>query len=474
MSNFSNPETILSELREIIDPSRVVVSGDDLQFYGRDWTRFYQPAPLAVVFPQDVEEVSQLVKLANRHVIGLVPSGGRTGLSGGAVALHGEIVVSFDRMNKIGNFDPVNRTVNCQAGVVTGQLQAFALSQELYYPVDFASAGSSQIGGNIATNAGGIKVIRYGLTRDWIAGLQVVTGNGDVLELNKGLVKNATGYDFRHLFIGSEGTLGFITEATIKLTRAPRNLKVLLLAVTTLDALMEVLACFKQRIDLTAYEFFSRNALRHVLQHHNLTPPFAEAPDDPSGGGSPYYALLEFEVPDAASEELVTAAFESCLEAEWVTDGVLSQSEAQLQSLWKYREYISESITPHTPYKNDISVTVSSVPEFLREVDELVKEKYPAFELVWFGHIGDGNLHLNILKPEAMSIDGFRRECELVNKRVFAIVEKYRGSISAEHGVGLLKKAYLSHSRDAAEIAYMKQVKNVFDPNNIMNPGKLI
>jgi FAD/FMN-containing dehydrogenase len=466
MSKKTNQDSIRGKLGEILPRSRITTDREDLQQYGQDWTRFYSPDPVAITFPKEVQDVVSLVRLANSERIGLVPSGGRTGLSGGALARDGEIVVSFDRMNRILGFDAVNQTVTCQAGVVTAQLQSFAEQHDLYYPVDFASAGSSQIGGNVSTNAGGIKVIRYGLTRDWVAGLKVVTGKGDVLDLNRGLVKNATGYDLRHLFIGSEGTLGFVVEATMKLTRMPVNLKVLLLSVVGLNALMEVHACFSGGIELTAFEFFSDKALGHVVAHGDLPRPFADA--------SPYYALLEFEVPDDSTEEIVTRAFEASLAAGWITDGLLSQSEAQKRTLWRYRENISEAITPYTPYKNDISVTCSNVPDFLLEVDRVVTGRYPEFELIWFGHIGDGNLHLNILKPTSMHVDRFREQCEIVNEHVFEIVEKYAGSISAEHGIGLLKKQYLSHTRSDAEIDYMKAIKKSFDPRGIMNPGKLL
>jgi len=248
MKNGTKRDSIIGKLGAILAPSQIKTAQDDFEVYGQDRTRFYPPNPLAVVFPKHVEDVVKLVQLANAEDIGLVPSGGRTGLSGGALALNGEIVVSFGQMNKILEFDHINQTVTCQAGVITEQLQAFAAQHELYYPVDFASAGSSQLGGNIATNAGGIKVIHYGLTRDWVAGLKVVTGKGDILELNKGLVKNATGYDLRHLFIGAEGTLGFVVEATMRLTRSPVNLKVMLLAVVNIDALMEILTCFSSKI----------------------------------------------------------------------------------------------------------------------------------------------------------------------------------------------------------------------------------
>ena len=445
--------------------NRCLTDADSCQRYGVDWTKVWAPAPSAVLLPETIEEVQAIVRLANEHHIALVPSGGRTGLSAGAVAADGEVVVAFDRMNKVIAFSEFDRSVTVQPGVVTQQLQEFAEEKNLFYPVDFASAGSSQIGGNIGTNAGGIKVIRYGMTRDWITGLKVVTGKGDLLELNKGLVKNATGYDFRHLFIGSEGTLGFVVEADVQLARQPQNLTVLVLGAPGFSDVMSVLHTFQNKLDLTAFEFFSDKAMAHVLAH-GVAKPFDT--------DSKYYCLLEFE---GISEDVMDdamALFEQCVENGWVEDGVMSQSIQQAEQLWQLRERISESISVYTPYKNDISVTVGKVPEFVEEVDAIVQKNYPTFEIVWFGHIGDGNMHLNILKPDTLAKEEFFSQCNNVSKWVFEIVQKYNGSISAEHGVGRTKKPYLHYSRSAEEIAYMQAVKAVFDPNNIMNPGKLI
>ncbi|MDD2049659.1 FAD-binding oxidoreductase [Pseudomonas putida] len=456
---------LLDELMTLVEPGKVLTDADSLETYGKDWTKHFAPAPLAIVFPKSTEQVQAIVRWANRHKVALVPSGGRTGLSAAAVAANGEVVVSFDYMNQILAFDEFDRSVVCQPGVVTEQLQSFAEDKGLYYPVDFASAGSSQIGGNIGTNAGGIKVIRYGMTRNWVAGLKVVTGAGDLLELNKDLIKNATGYDLRQLFIGAEGTLGFVVEATMRLDRAPNNLTAMVLGTPDFDSIMPVLHAFRDKLDLTAFEFFSDKALAKIMGRGDVPAPF----DTPC----PFYALLEFE---ASNEEVANAAlatFEHCVEQGWVLDGVMSQSEQQLQNLWKLREYISETISHWTPYKNDISVTVSKVPAFLRDIDAIVAENYPDFEVVWYGHIGDGNLHLNILKPDDLSKDEFFAKCATVNKWVFEIVQKYNGSISAEHGVGMTKRDYLTYSRSPVEIQYMKAVKAVFDPNGIMNPGKI-
>lgn len=456
----------LDSLSKILDADCILTDDDSLQRFGKDWTNQYPAKPLAIALPKTTEQVAAIVKWANDNNIALVPSGGRTGLSGGAVASNGELVVALDKMNKVLDFEQSTQQVKCQAGLITEQLQQFASDNNLYYPVDFASSGSSQIGGNIATNAGGIKVIRYGLTRDWVMGLTVVTGKGEILELNSGLVKNATGYDLRHLFIGSEGTLGLITEATIKLTRQPTNLTVLLLSIEDMTKVTELLNVFQKNIDLTAFEFFSEEALQKVMKHHDLPRPVETQ-------GS-FYCLLEF---DAASDETLEkalACFESGLEQELIQDGVMSQSQQQAEELWKYREYISETISGRKPYKNDISVTPDKVSDFLAKVDDIVSHQYPDFEVIWFGHIGDGNLHLNILAPEGMGYDEFTAACEKVNPLIFDVLKDLGGSISAEHGVGLLKKPYLNYSRSNAEIVYLKGIKAVFDPNNIMNPGKLI
>lgn len=459
-------DRFVEQLAAIVGKDKVRIDADSLAHWGKDWTKVWPPAPSAVVFPKTVEQVRDLVLLANQEGFKIVPSGGRTGLSAGAMATNGEVVVSFDQMNQLQDFNAVDRTVKCGAGVITAQLQEFASAQGLFYPVDFASSGSSQIGGNISTNAGGIKVIKWGMTRDWVAGLTVVTGKGDILRLNKDLLKNNTGYDMRQLFIGGEGTLGLICDATMRLARAPKNLTVLVLAIPQLDDVMNVLNQFQNAMELTAFEFFSDKAMRKVLAHQDVPEPFA--------GSAEFYALIEFEAINEDDMNMAMTQFEHCLEQGWVVDGVISQSETQAKNLWRLRESISETIAQWTPYKNDISVVVSKVPPFLRDIDEVVAREYPDFEIIWFGHIGDGNLHLNILKPDNLPKEEFFARCNNVSTWVMEIVQKYDGSVSAEHGVGLTKKAYLGYSRSAEEIAYMKALKQVFDPNNVINPGKLI
>jgi len=436
---------------------------DDMASYGSDWSRLREPAPAAVLFPQHLEQVAQIIDCANREGLALVPSGGRTGLSGGAIAADGELVLSLERMRQL---DPVNHadaSVRVEAGVVTASIQQQAERAGLFYGVDFAAAGSSQIGGNIATNAGGIRVLRYGLTRDQVLGLEAVSGSGERLQLNHGLIKNATGYDLRHLLIGSEGTLAVITAATLKLWPDPGERQVLLLAVDGHQALLPLFMAARQALRLSAFEFFTHDCVRHVCAHADLAAPLEQAAE--------IYVLLEC---DAVEDERVAVFFEQVYDLQLVSDGVISQSRQHAQQLWQYRERISESIAAQRPYKNDIAVRIAAVPELLQQLDELIQRHYPAFEVLWYGHIGDGNIHMNVLKPHSLSPAAFKQQCELVNEQVFDCIQRLAGSISAEHGVGLLKQPWLQYSRTPVEIDIMRQIKSVLDPGGILNPGKLL
>ena len=456
---------IIQELSAVLAPEQVAVDPALLETYGQDWTRFTPPAPTAIVFPRDTADVVAVVECARRCQFALVPSGGRTGLSGGACAANGEVVVSMDKMNTISPVNLMDRTVTAGAGAITQNIQQAARDADLFYPVDFASSGSSQIGGNIATNAGGINVIRYGMTRQWVAGLTVVTGKGEVLELNKGLMKNNTGLDFRHLFIGSEGILGFITEATLKLTAPPKDPTVLVLGLSDMSAIMAVLDRIQSTTPLLAYEFFSELAVSKVVDHAGVARAFETR--------TPFYALVEFERENDMTDAHVFEAVEQCMDEGWVIDAVMSQSVAQARALWRLREDISETISKWTPYKNDISSTVSKVPELLAAVDDVVHKNYPDWEVVWYGHIGDGNLHLNILKPENLQIEEFKERCNEVSTDIFDAIKTLGGSVSAEHGVGTLKAPYLDYSKSDSEIDAMRAIKAIFDPDGILNPGKV-
>ena len=288
--------------------------------------------------------------------------------------------------------------------------------------------------------------------------------NGNVLELNKGLVKNASGYDLRHLFIGSEGTLGFITEVTVKLIDMPVPTKVLLFSIQNKNHFIEILNKFDADVKITAFEFFSQLALEQVLESCTLEHPFSEQ--------SEFYILLEYES-DLISDEAVLNISEQFINAEIISDALLSENIQQAKNLWRFREEISMSLRKHHPYKYDISVTPSRISDFMKDADELFQLYCPNFLIVWFGHLGDGNLHLNILCPKGAEPDDFFKSCENLSNHVYKLIQNYGGSIAAEHGVGLLKKEFLKFSKSEAEVQYMREIKNIFDKNGIMNPGKI-
>ncbi|MBL9039679.1 MAG: FAD-binding oxidoreductase [Archangium sp.] len=437
----------------------------DLSTWGRDWTKVHVPAPSCVVWPRSTDEVSRFMKLASAHGVEVVPSGGRTGLAGGAVAVNGEVVLSLDRMRAMHPVDARGLTVRVQAGAITEAVHHHCAKLGLTWPVDFASKGSSQVGGNIATNAGGVRVIRYGLTRQWVLGLQVVTAAGEVLELNGSLEKNNTGVDLRQLFIGSEGTLGVITEATLKLARLPERVDVFLFS---LDDLQGVLRLFDEArrgpFTIMAYEFFTAACSARLERHRKLRLPFENA-------GS-HSVLLEVE---AANPEALDAWLAALFERGLVRDGTLAADVSQQRVLWQLREGISESLSATgLPHKNDISLPITQLDTFCASLEKLLAQRYPSWELCLFGHIGDGNLHVNIMKPDTMDAATFHTKTHEVDRDVFELVRTHQGSISAEHGVGLLKRDFLGYSRTTAELELMRALKRALDPAGILNPGKIL
>jgi FAD/FMN-containing dehydrogenase len=454
----------IDDLRRAIPGLRLETAPAELEHYGRDWTRRWTPAPLAIALPGDIAQVQAIVRWAGANGVAIVPSGGRTGLSGGAVAANGELVLSLARLDRVLGFDPVDRTLAVQAGITLQAAHEAAAAHGLAYPVDFAARGSCTIGGNIATNAGGIRVLRHGNTREWIAGLKLVAGTGELLDLGRGLVKNSSGYDLRHLAIGAEGTLGIVVEATLRLADPPPPTQVMLLALASFEVLMRVFAELRGRLWLEAFEFFTDRALHHVLAHGG------QAPFEAS---HPYYVVAEFAMRGDEDEAAMLEAFGDCTDAGWVADGIIAQGDAQAAQLWRLREGITESLAPYRPYKNDVSVRVSAMPAFLAEAQALLARGYPHFDVVWFGHIGDGNLHINVLRPEGMDDDAFLVQCGQVTELLAGVLQGHGGSISAEHGIGLVKKPYLWSTRSEAEIALMRGIRRVFDPHGIMTPGKL-
>ncbi|MFT3741563.1 MAG: FAD-binding oxidoreductase [Gammaproteobacteria bacterium] len=455
---------IISSLSKILGNKNIIVDETVRLDYGKDLTQKYIPNPIAIIFPENTQQIVDVVKLANSIPFALVPSGGRTGYSGGAVAISREVVVSFEKMNRIIDFNIRDRIVTCEAGITTRSIQNFAKINNLCYPIDFAAVDNCQIGGNVATNAGGIRVIYYGMTRNWVCGLKVVTGQAEVLEFNHGLTKNATGYDFKNLFVGSEGTLGFITEISLKLTTQPNNVKVLLFSLNDISCFNEVLESFNTNMDVHAFEFFSELALHYVISESKMRYPFRHP--------APYYGLIEYES-TSENEEAVNKIISNLLRAKSLKEILRSHNINETNEFWKYRKNISLSLRKFYPYKYDIAVLPSKMICLINELTDLFNVLIPNLKIVWFGHIGDGNIHLNILKPDQEDKLKFFTLCDKISDSVYVIVQKYQGTISAEHGIGLLKKPFLKYSRTPIEIKYMKNIKKLFDPNNIMNPGKL-
>jgi FAD/FMN-containing dehydrogenase len=458
-------DAFLTEVSSFLSPTQIKIDAEDCAFYGQDWSNTLIPNASAILFPRTTLAVSQIVKAANLFEISLIPSGGRTGLSGGAVAINGEVVVSLTELNFIGPIHEGALTLKAGAGAVTEAVHQFCEPMGLTWPVDFASKGSSTIGGNIATNAGGVRVIRYGNTRNWVLGLTIVTASGDIVELNHELEKNNTGYDFRQLMVGSEGTLGIITEATLKLCPLPRSKLVFFFALDNFKSLIELFTFARSKFaNLSAFECLDKASMTSVREHFKL-------PNPVKLDGN-VYALMELEnTPFEEAETALTEIFEKGL----VEDGIMAQSPAEAITLWKYREGVAESILAgHVVHQEDVSVPVARLQEFYALIEARYKEAFPHFKVFFFGHIGDGNLHIFIQRPESYSSEKFIQEAKASDLELFKVLSQFNGSVSAEHGVGILKKHAIHFSRSESELALMRLVKQAFDPKNLMNPGKVI
>ncbi len=464
MTTASLPDGFLARLERELSPDSLLVDESDLVEYGRDRTRMFEPHPSAIALPRTADEVAALVRVCAEARFPVVPSGGRTGLAGGAMATRGELVVSLARLNRLDPVDEIGATVRVEAGAVTEAVHRHAAPAGLTWPIDFAAKGSSQVGGNIATNAGGVKVIRYGSTRQWVLGLETVLADGKRIRMGGALEKDNAGADLKQLFIGSEGTLGIVTAATLKLVRLPEKLDVFLFAVPDLAGAVRLLIDARRApFTLTAFEHFTDRCLARVERHRRLSPPFDTR--------ASHYVLLELErAQEAALERWLASLFERGL----IADGVQAQSAAQTKELWALRENISESLAATgLPYKNDVALPIARLAPFCAELDRVFQARYPDFEICLFGHLGDGNLHVNVMKPEAMEKEAFFAKTHEADQELFRLVQAHQGSVSAEHGIGLLKKPYLGYTRSAAEIALLRAIKRELDPMGILNPGKV-
>ncbi|MEJ6004274.1 FAD-binding oxidoreductase [Paucibacter sp. AS339] len=464
---------LLQALRGLLGEAGLLESGD-LSAYERDWRGRYAGRALAVARPANSEEVAAVIKLCSAHGVALVPQGGNTGLVGASTPDESgqQLLLSLSRMNRVRHIDAANLTMTVDAGCVLQTVQAAVAEQGLLFPLSLASEGSCTIGGNLAANAGGTQVLRYGNARELCLGLEVVTAGGEIWNGLSGLRKDNTGYDLRDLFIGSEGTLGVITGATLKLYPQPLAQMTALAACATLESALHLLSLAQARAGamLTGFELMNAFSLGLVRKHFpQLQQGLAECP---------WTVLLELS--DSESEAHARGVFEGLLEAALeagvISDAVVAESQTQSQCLWHLRESIPLAQAQEgLNIKHDIALPVSAIPAFVAAADAALGRAVPGVRLVNFGHLGDGNLHYNVQAPEGVAATAFLAAHEAaINRIVYDAVAEHGGSFSAEHGIGRLKRDELAARKDPVALQMMRAIKKALDPQGLMNPGRLL
>jgi FAD/FMN-containing dehydrogenase len=465
--------SLLQALRDVLGAEHVLSDGD-LSAYELDWRKRFHGRALAVLRPADTAQVAAVLRLSAAHGVAVVPQGGNTGLVGGGVpdGSGTQLLLSLTRLQRVRGIDAANLTMTVEAGCVLQAVQQAASDAGLMFPLSLAAEGSCTIGGNLATNAGGTQVLRYGNARELCLGLEVVTADGQVWDGLSGLRKDNTGYDLRDLFIGSEGTLGIITAATLKLSPKPAAVGTALAAAATLQQCVVLLGLAQARLGaaLTGFEVMNRFSLDLVAQHFPALPrPLADAP---------WTVLLEQS--DSEGEAQARARFESLLEAALeagcIDDAVVAESLTQSQALWHLRESIPLAQSQEGPnIKHDIALPVSAIPGFVERTDAALAEAFPGMRLVNFGHLGDGNLHYNVQAPPDQPAETFMARHEhAVNTLVYDAVCAAGGSISAEHGVGALKREELAERKSPVALQLMRAIKQALDPQGRLNPRRVL
>ena len=464
---------LIRTLADLLGADQVLTSAADMSAYLADWRGRYRGAATCVVRPASTAAVAAVVRACAEAAMPIVPQGGNTGLCGAATpAGDGHaVVVSLTRLNRVRQIDTANNTMTVEAGCVLATLQAAAAQAGRLFPLSLAAEGSCQIGGNLSTNAGGVQVLRYGNARDLTLGLEVVLASGEIWDGLRGLRKDNTGYDLKHLFIGAEGTLGIITAAVLKLFPLPRANATAWLAIASPAAAVRLLADLQARFasTLTACELVSDVALGLVRQH--IPGPH------PALSASPWHLLIELSAGGEESElrEALGALLAEALASGTISDAVLAQSGEQARRLWAMRENIGEAQRiDGLSIKHDVSVPISRIPEFVERADQALTEAFPGLRIVAFGHIGDGNLHYNQSQAAAGLNAAFLAAQPTVNRIVHDLVDELGGSISAEHGIGQLKRDELLRYKSPVEIEMMRAIKRVLDPQGLMNPGKVL
>lgn len=473
MDLFMDTNNFIHDLTAIVGAQGILTNPKDTQSYNTDWREIFQGNSIAVLRPQNTQEVANIVKLCTQHNVAIIPQGGNTSLVGGATPSKqgNQIVLSLSRMNKIRNIDKIDSTITLEAGVVLEEAQKAAINAGLYLPIVISSQGSAQIGGVIATNAGGNNTLRYGNAREFVLGLEVVTADGQILHNLRRLRKDNTGYALKQIFIGSEGTLGIITAAVLHLHPFPRSTEVALCAVPDLDHALKLLHLFNNYnpAALQAFEYISQKGMDLVLkQFPELSCPLETK--------APVYIVVELAIPAQGDglRELFETVLEKAFEEEIILDAVLAESETQRQSLWRFREEQAESQKrAGANIKNDVSVPISSIPEFIERATQACENLYPGIQVAPFGHLGDGNIHFNLVQPTNGDGKDFMNKSHELMDAVCAVIYDLEGSFSAEHGIGQLKNYMMPSWRGGAELELMKKIKQSLDPKNILNPGKI-
>jgi D-lactate dehydrogenase (cytochrome) len=464
----------LDKLKKIVGPRGWIADPIDMEPFLVEERGLYRGRARMVVRPASTAEVSDIVKVCAEAGLAIVPQSGNTGLVGGQVPHdHGEeIVVNLGRMNRIRATDPLNYTITVEAGCILAAVQKAAADADRLFPLSLGAEGTCQIGGNLSTNAGGIAVLRYGMARDLVLGLEVVLPDGRVWDGLRSLRKDNTGYDLKQLFIGAEGTLGIITAAVLKLFPRPGSVETAFVAVRDPAAAIELLARSRAGTGdaITAFELISRQALDMVLKHIPGT-------SDPLVNRHSWYVLIEASSGDASGglRGALEGVLAEAVEAGLVADATLAASGEQTKALWRLRDSITESQKPEGgSIKHDVSVPVSKVPEFIARASAACEAALPGIRVVAFGHAGDGNIHFNLSQPVGADRAQYLARWEEFNRIVHDIVAALDGSISAEHGIGRLKRDELVHYKPAMAIELMRMIKRTFDPKGIMNPGKVV
>ena len=467
--------SVIERIGAVVGPQGLLTEPRDVEPFTADWRGIYRGETPAVVRPGNVEEVAAVVRICAETRTPLVPQGGNTGQSSGAVPRAGgaDLVLSLGRLNRILEVDALNNTITAQAGCILAAIQEAAAEAGRLFPLSLGAEGSCQIGGNLSTNAGGTNVLRYGNARDLVLGLEVVLPDGRIWDGLRSLRKDNTGYDLKQLFIGAEGTLGIITAAVLKLFPRTSANVTSWVAVPSPRQAVELLALLRRHCgdSVTAFEGISRRCLELVLRNMPGT-------RDPLPQRHEWYVLVE--LGDARASDALRHGLESALaaaaEITLIADAVIAESTAQSESLWSLRDAIplAARADPRMVYRHDISVAVSRIPDFIAAAQAALEQRFPGIEVICFGHLGDGNLHFNAFVPGRLRTDPAAQDAQDVAQVVYDILQRFGGSFSAEHGIGLAKVAQLARYKSPVELELMRALKRTLDPYNIMNPGKVL